>query len=139
MQVEVRDDGVGMDRETLRRAFEPFFSTKFVGRRPGRQPLKESRAPMEAASWQKAKRAGTIITVTLPCLAGVSTALPAVAARLDRARPDRGEGWRVVRGRRAQPARYSKLALNDAGYNVGSPRMARTPWRSCAPMAKRST
>ncbi|MBI5830880.1 MAG: response regulator [Armatimonadetes bacterium] len=30
--VEVRDDGVGMDDETQRRLFEPFYSTKFAGR-----------------------------------------------------------------------------------------------------------
>ena len=31
-RLSVTDDGVGMDRETRLRMFEPFFSTKFVGR-----------------------------------------------------------------------------------------------------------
>ncbi|MCL4695191.1 MAG: PAS domain S-box protein, partial [Candidatus Hydrogenedentes bacterium] len=30
--VEVRDTGMGMDRETLQRIFDPFFTTKFTGR-----------------------------------------------------------------------------------------------------------
>jgi PAS domain S-box-containing protein len=32
VSVEVRDDGCGMDADTIPRIFDPFFSTKFVGR-----------------------------------------------------------------------------------------------------------
>jgi signal transduction histidine kinase len=30
--IGIEDNGSGMDEETLRRIFEPFFSTKFTGR-----------------------------------------------------------------------------------------------------------
>jgi signal transduction histidine kinase len=32
VRLSVVDDGVGMDKKTRLRMFEPFFSTKFVGR-----------------------------------------------------------------------------------------------------------
>ena len=35
MVIGVNDNGCGMDEETLRRAFDPFFSSKPAGRRRG--------------------------------------------------------------------------------------------------------
>ena len=55
--LEVRDDGPGMDAETVDRIFEPFFTTKFTGRGlgPRRGPRCRARSPGRA---ERRERAG---------------------------------------------------------------------------------
>jgi signal transduction histidine kinase len=65
--ITVTDQGVGMDEETLRRIFEPFFSTKFVGRGLGMAAVDgivrnhDGRIEVQSALGQ-----GTQVTITLP-------------------------------------------------------------------------
>ena len=44
VRLEVRDDGVGIDDETLARIFDPFFTTKFTGRGLGLSAVRRRRA-----------------------------------------------------------------------------------------------
>ena len=72
VQVEVRDDGVGMPAETLKNMFEPFFTTKERGRGLGlglaisRQIVERHQGQIEVKS---ELGRGTCFTITLPMLA----------------------------------------------------------------------
>lgn len=81
MQVEVRDDGVGMPPEVLQNMFEPFFTTKERGRGLGlglaisRQIVERHQGRIEVKS---EPGRGTVFTITLPMQ--VSIAQPAGTA-----------------------------------------------------------
>src|SRR5512137_1593623 len=70
VSLEVADSGVGMDPETLARVFDPFFSTKFVGRGLGLPVVlgivRGHRGAIRVAS---CVGQGTQVTVLLPTLA----------------------------------------------------------------------
>ncbi|WP_091741386.1 MHYT domain-containing protein [Phenylobacterium immobile] len=68
--VSVRDTGVGMDEVTLRRAMEPFFTTKPVGKGTGlglAQIYGSARQSGGAVRIESAPGAGTTVHVFLPC------------------------------------------------------------------------
>ena len=84
VQVEVRDDGVGMPPEILKNMFEPFFTTKERGRGLGlglaisRQIVERHQGRIEVKS---EPGRGTLFTITLPMQASVAqTPGPAVVA-----------------------------------------------------------
>jgi two-component system, NtrC family, sensor kinase len=85
VQVEVRDDGVGMPSETLKNMFEPFFTTKERGRGLGlglaisRQIVERHQGHIDVKS---ELGRGTSFTITLPMLAkAAQVAVPTAAAR----------------------------------------------------------
>ncbi len=81
--LEVTDEGVGMDDETRRRMFEPFFSTKFQGRGLGMAAvLGIIRSHGGAIRTESQKGIGTRVRVLLPAKPGAEVrAVPARALR----------------------------------------------------------
>lgn len=67
MSLEVTDDGCGMDRETLSRVFDPFYTTKVGGRGLGMAAVHGIvRSHHCGLQIRSAPGAGTSIAVLLP-------------------------------------------------------------------------
>ncbi len=78
--ISLRDTGEGMDEETLRRAVEPFFTTKGVGKGTGLglsmvQGLAEQSGGM--LRMKSKPREGTTVEIWLPAAAALATTVPA--------------------------------------------------------------
>lgn len=70
VEIVVRDTGMGMDEETLRRAMEPFFTTKPVGKGTGlglAQIYASARRGGGSVRIESRPGAGTVVRVLLPC------------------------------------------------------------------------
>ncbi|MDF8331723.1 MHYT domain-containing protein [Novosphingobium cyanobacteriorum] len=70
VEIVVRDTGVGMDEETLRRAMEPFFTTKPLGKGTGlglAQIYASARRGGGSVRIESRPGAGTVVRVLLPC------------------------------------------------------------------------
>ena len=70
VEISVRDTGTGMSEETLRRAMEPFFTTKPVGKGTGlglAQIYGSSRQAGGTTRIESVEGQGTIVRVLLPC------------------------------------------------------------------------
>ena len=78
--IEVGDNGGGMDESTLARIFDPFFSTKFVGRGLGLAAVQGIlRGHKGGADVKSAPGKGSVFTLYLPVAASGERA----AARID--------------------------------------------------------
>jgi PAS domain S-box-containing protein len=118
VQIEVQDDGPGMDPETLRRAFEPFFSTKFVGRGLGLAAAQgTARAHGGGIVAQSEAGCGTRVVVTLPCLRDTLELPAALAPELIAPPATEGAGVLFVDDER-NLREISRLTLGEAGYQV---------------------
>lgn len=118
LQLEVVDDGAGMDAATLARVFDPFFTTKPKGKGTGlglaeaRQVVERSAGTLDLSS---EPGRGTRFLLELPI---VSAALARSPSRCGtRPRAQAGERVLVLEGDEAVRAGTSR-ALRNLGYEV---------------------
>lgn len=113
----VRDNGVGMDAATLRRVYEPFFTTKEIGKGTG-LGLFTTHAIVNAhlgfITVESAPGEGTTFVVYLPLGAGTELVTPPVKVE---SKPGRGERVLLVEDEDKLRA-MARRTLEQAGYVV---------------------
>jgi nitrogen-specific signal transduction histidine kinase len=129
--ITVRDDGAGMDKQTLEQIFEPFFTTKPVGMGTGlglptsRDAITANGGTIDANS---KLGEGTTFTVSLPRTARRADNSPAAAELL---LPGNGERLLIVDDDEAI-RRMMVDALTESGYDVTAAADAAEALQACA-------
>jgi two-component system cell cycle sensor histidine kinase/response regulator CckA len=132
----VRDDGVGMDAETLSHIFEPFFSTKEVGKGTGLGlatvygAIKQNEGHVEVSS---TVGSGTTFRLYIPRLSGE---VPAAGAG-DEAPAARGEGTILLVEDDTMVREMTRSMLETLGYTVLPASSARAALALCEEPGRR--
>ncbi len=112
--LEISDTGCGMDADTLDRIFEPFFSTKFIGRGMG---LAAVRGIVESHDGEILVRSepgkGTTFRITFPAASGVPEAEESNGGRFPR-----GAGMILVADDEDDVREVVCAMLQSFGYGV---------------------
>jgi two-component system, cell cycle sensor histidine kinase and response regulator CckA len=115
--LEVRDNGSGMDRETLTRIFEPFFTTKFTGRGLGlASVLGIVRSHRGALQVQSELGRGT--TFRLVLAAHQQTAVPSRGTPPIFHVPKKNRGRLLIVDDEESVRSVSRQALERIGYTI---------------------
>jgi CheY-like chemotaxis protein len=118
VQLAVSDDGIGMDAATLEKIFEPFFSTKAIGRGTGLGLatiygiVKQNDGFIDVYS---VPNGGTVFKVFLPRISGETVGT--IAASDDETAPGKGETLLLVEDEIAILRLVERL-LRQLGYRV---------------------
>jgi two-component system cell cycle sensor histidine kinase/response regulator CckA len=122
-RLEITDTGVGMDPETLTRAFDPFFSTKGLGHGTG-LGLSTAYSLITRAGGDITARSepgrGATFEIVLPLAGEELDEVPAPSART--AEPPRREGHILVVDDEPIVTRLTREVLGAAGYRISERR-----------------
>ncbi len=129
VRLEVRDTGPGMDRDTLEKVFDPFFSTKFAGRGLGLAAVSGVvRAHRGGLRVESVPGVGTVFHVLLPV--GTVQASPEAPPREPAGRNRGGgpPGEVLVVDDEEMIRSLAREALEDAGWRVRVARHGKEAW-----------